>query len=140
MIQAPLLDRKLRYTSPLSSHSFPMLNRAKELRKTKSPADIIVLLALTVGWVALVYLGLKHEIGPLWAALALVLMFCINHMAVIAVACGFACWGAYAGLQLHWAFAILLGIPLFPALAAGLAMSALKSLWGLCFKKASKEE
>jgi hypothetical protein len=117
-----------------------MLNRAKELSKTKSLADIVVLLALTVGWVTLVFLGLKQEIGPLWGALALVLMFCINHMAVIAVACGFACWGAYAALQLHWAIAILLGIPLFPALAAGLAMSGLKGLWGLCFKKADKAE
>jgi len=117
-----------------------MINRAKELRKTKSLADILVLLALTVGWVVLVFLGIKQEIGPLWGALALVLMFCINHLAIIAVACGFACWGAYAGLHLHWVFALLLGIPLFPALAAGLAMSGLKSLWGMCFKKADKDE
>lgn len=117
-----------------------MLNRAKELRKNKNTLDILMLLALTAGWVTRVFLGLKQEIGPLWAVLALVVLVCINHMAAIAVASGSACWGAYAGLNLHWVFALFLVVPIFPAVAAGLAMSTLNSLWKMCFKRADKDE
>ena len=67
-------------------------------------------------WFGLAGLGLALLVGPIVAAILFIFLINIQGNALIAVTTALAIWGAHTGLNLSLLPAILLGMPLVPAI------------------------
>jgi hypothetical protein len=96
--------------------------------KLKTALQLIPLAVILCGWVALVGLGAQQIFGTILGILVFVLLFSLDGTLAILVALCLACWGAHTVLGLNWFWAVLLGVPVVPTLAAGAVVTLISAL------------